>query len=328
MSGAIRVAVIGGGANGEHEVSLASAASATSALDPRRFEVVSFRIGRDGCWHLAGAPVAFHDAVAVLSGCDVVLPLVHGAPGEDGTLAALCELAGVPYVGSGVGAGALAMDKHATKLLAASLGIRTAAATLITAADRGDFAPDGPVVVKPVAAGSSRGVQLVRDPSGWAAALDDAFGYDDRVLVEEVVIGREIDVAVLGGVGGEEPMVSPTLEIHSAGFFDYDAKYGAAHETDVRFEVPAPLDPLESRSLEANALALYRALGCRGVARFDFFLTESGWVFNEANTVPGMTAHSQVPQMFAAAGIRYPELLERLIRDAMAGEVAERSVRA
>ena len=315
MSTRIRVAVIGGGANGEHEVSLASAASAVAAFDRDRFEPVQLTIEKDGSWRSVSGPISLAAAVLLLQSCDVVFPLVHGAPGEDGTLAALCELAGVPYVGSGVGAGAIAMDKHATKLAAASLGIRVASATLLTRAARDDYAWTGPVVVKPVDAGSSRGVQLVAHPLALDAALDDAFAFGDRVLVEEVIVGREIDIAVLFAPDG--PVVSPPLEITSAGFFDYDAKYGAAHETSVRFEVPAPLPPSRLAELERNALALARHLGCRGVARFDFFLTADGWVLNEINTVPGFTAHSQVLQMFAAAGTDYPRLLELLVDAAL-----------
>ncbi|GAA4171854.1 D-alanine--D-alanine ligase [Gryllotalpicola koreensis] len=315
MSGRTRVAIIGGGANGEHEVSLASAAAARAALDRDRYESVAFTIERDGGWLLDSRRVSFAEAVAELARCEIALPLVHGAPGEDGTLAALCELVGVPHVGSGIGAGALAIDKHATKLVAESVGLHTAAGALLTPATRDAYAWCGPVVVKPVTAGSSRGVTAVRAASDLPAALDAAFAWDARVLVEELVVGREIDIAVFESRG--EPRISPPLEIRSEGFFDYDAKYGERHDSEVVFEVPARLTPLELRRLEQGALALYRALGCRGVARLDFFLTARGWVLNEVNTVPGFTAVSQVPQMFAAAGIPYSELLELLIDEAL-----------
>ncbi|AYG05083.1 D-alanine--D-alanine ligase family protein [Gryllotalpicola protaetiae] len=319
MTARTRVAVIGGGANGEHEVSLASAAAAVTALDPQRYDPISFTIGRDGAWLVAGEPLSFAAAVAELSDCDVVLPLVHGAPGEDGTLAALCELAGVRYVGSGVGAGALAIDKHATKLIAQSVGLRTAAAALLTPATRDAYGWSGPVVVKPAGAGSSRGVTAVHEASELARALDAAFAWDARVLVEDMIIGREIDIAVFEPrTAAGEPLISPPLEIRSEGIFDYDAKYGDRHSTDVVFEVPARLTSLELRRLEQGALALYRALGCRGVARLDFFLARDGWVLNEVNTVPGFTAVSQVPQMLAAAGIAYPDLLDLLIQEALA----------
>ncbi|MCL2795983.1 MAG: D-alanine--D-alanine ligase [Microbacteriaceae bacterium] len=315
MTARIRVAVIGGGANGEHEVSLASAASALAALDPDRYEAVPFTIARDGGWLVAGSPLAFGDAVTALAGCDVALPLVHGAPGEDGTLAALCELIGLPYAGSGVGAGAVAMDKHATKLMAASVGIRTAPAALLTRATRDAYAWCGPVVVKPVDAGSSRGVTPVRAPGDLPGALDAAFAWGDRVLVEQLVAGREIDIAVFDE--DDEPIVTAPLEIAAQTFFDYDAKYGETHDTHVVFEVPARLTSLELRRLEQSALALYRALGCRGVARLDFFLDADGWLLNEVNTTPGLTSASQVPLMFRASGIAYPDLLDRLIGEAL-----------
>ncbi|SNY61103.1 D-alanine--D-alanine ligase family protein [Paractinoplanes atraurantiacus] len=305
----LRAAVIGGGRNGEHQVSLASAASVAAALDPEGYEVVRLTIAPDGTWRDdAEAPIGLPAAVGTLQSCDVALPIVHGPRGEDGTLAALLELAGVPYVGSGVRPGALAMDKWVTKLIASELGIATAPGRLLTARTAAGCAWNGPVVVKPVAAGSSLGVTLVREEAAFAEALAEALRHDDRVLVEEVVAGREVDIAVLGDV------VTPALEIVADGFFDYEAKYGGG----TVFRVPAPIDPAATKALEEAARALYDALGCRGVARVDFFLTEAGPVLNEVNTMPGLTGHSQVPRMFAAAGWDYPQLLDRLIRDALA----------
>jgi D-alanine-D-alanine ligase len=303
----IRVAVVGGGANGEHDVSLASAAAVADALNPATYQVTRLTIGRDGTW-----PGGLPRAVATLQGCDVALPVVHGPRGEDGTLAALLDLAGVRYAGSGVRPGALAMDKWVTKLIAADLGIRTAPGRLLTARTARGYAWSGPVVVKPVANGSSLGVTLVRAPAGLPGALAEALRHDDRILVEQVVDGREVDVAVLDGPGGR--IVSPPLEIAAAGFFDYAAKYGGGAD----FRVPAPIDPAAGKALRDAATAMYDALGCRGVARIDFFVTGDGPVLNEVNTMPGLTGHSQVPRMFAAAGMPYPDLLDRLIRDALA----------
>lgn len=305
------VAVVGGGQNCEHEVSLASAASAAAALDPARYEVVALTIGIDGTWHLDGSALTFADAVTVLTGCDVVLPLLHGPRGEDGTLAALCGLAGVPYVGSGLRAGALAMDKQATKLLAQAHGIAVAAGTVVTPATAHTLTWTGPVVVKPVAAGSSQGVRLVTDEAELTDALTAALVLDDRALVEEVVSGREIDVAVLGRADGSR-VVAPALEIAVDGLFDFAGKYGGAAE----FVVPALLEDAELKALEDAALTMYDALGCAGVARIDFFLTPAGPVLNEVNTIPGFTEQSQVPKMFAAAGTSYAELLDTLISDA------------
>jgi D-alanine-D-alanine ligase len=305
----VRVAVIGGGRNNEHEVSLASAASVAAALDPARYDVVRLTIGEDGRWRdAADRPIPLAAAMDVLAGCDVALPMLHGPRGEDGSVAALLEFAGVPYAGSGVRAGALAMDKWATKLVAAAMGIATAPGVRLTAATAAGYRWAGPVVVKPVASGSSRGVSLVAAPPDLPAALAAAFACDDRVLVEDVITGREIDVAVLGGT-----TVSPALEILTDGLFDYDAKYGG----DAKFLIPAPLTDSEKQSIEQAALTMYEALGCAGVARFDFFLTAAGPVLNEVNTAPGFTAQSQVPRMFSAAGVTYPALLDALVADAL-----------
>jgi D-alanine-D-alanine ligase len=313
-----RVAVLGGGQNCEHDVSLASAASARDALDPLAYDVVALTIGRDGRWSDADRPLgtsqaaSLAEALRLLGSCDVVLPLLHGPQGEDGTLAALCDLAGAPYVGSPLRAGALAMDKHATKLVAESAGVRTAAGRLVTAADTVVFG--GPVVVKPVAAGSSFGVTLVEAEADLEPALRAALALDDRVLVEAVVAGREVDVAVLDCLAGER-RVSPPLEILvGEGLFDTTTKYDGS----ARFEVPARLTDTETKALTNAALRVYDALGCRGLARVDFFLTADGPVLNEVNTMPGMTATSQVPRMFAADGLPYPRLLDHLIRTALA----------
>jgi D-alanine-D-alanine ligase len=304
-----RVVVVGGGQNCEHEVSVASAASVAGALEG--YDVARLTIARDGSWLDGdGATIGLPAAIGVLQAAEVVLPVVHGPHGEDGSLAALCELAGTPYVGSGVGAGALAMDKWATKLVAEAVGVRTAAGRLLT---RHDAAPwNGPCVVKPVAAGSSHGVALVRERAQLATALDTAFALDDRVLVEEVLVGREIDIACLRSADARL-VVGPPLEILTDGIFDLETKYDGS----ARFVLPAPLSDVEVKELEEAAVRVFEALGCRGVARVDFFLTADGWVLNEVNTMPGMTEHSQVPKMFAAAGLPYPRLLDELVRGAL-----------
>lgn len=305
-----QVAVVGGGASSEDEVSMATADSVCAALPADEFSVVRLDITRTGGWaDPDGTALSAAEAMGKIAGCDVLFPLVHGPGGEDGTLAALASLLGLRLVGSGVGAGAVAMDKWATKLVAEAVGVRVAAGRLVRTED--EVAWHGPVVVKPVAAGSSNGVSLVRTPDELPLALKEAFAEDDRVLVEEVLVGREIDVAVLRRADGSL-FVSPPLEVHVDGFFDYDAKYGGG----ARFEVPAPLDGDELAALREQAVAMYSALGCAGVARVDFFLTADGYVLNEVNTVPGMTASSQVPLMVAAAGMGYPELLAELVRGA------------
>jgi D-alanine-D-alanine ligase len=307
-----RVAVIGGGRSCEHDVSLASAASVAAGLDPTSYDVVPLTIGRDGTWRDRGRrPMSLVGAAQVLRGCDVAFPVVHGPHGEDGTLAALCDLANLPYVGSDVRAGALAMDKWATKLVAGALGLTTAPGRLVTASTAGVVRWTGPVVVKPVAAGSSLGVSLVTEASALPAALDAALALDSRALVEEVVPGREIDVAVLRRADGSL-LVPPAIEVVGDGLFDFEAKYGGG--ADLR--VPAALTETEVKELEDAAVATYQALGCSGVARVDFFLTEQGPVLNEVNTIPGMTEHSQVPRTFAAAGLTYADLLDELVRGA------------
>ncbi len=309
--GGIRVALVGGGANSEHEVSMASADSVEEVLIEAGFQVERLDLDRGGRWCLpGGVRLEVADAVRILTGCDVLFPMVHGPHGEDGTLAGFAEMLRLPCVGSGVGAGALAMDKWATKLVAQAVGVRVARGELLGA----DSLPvwRGPCVVKPVAAGSSQGVHLVRDPARFQTALHDAFGHDDRILVEEVLQGREIDLAVLRR-GDGSLLVSAPLEIRTAGFFDYEAKYDGS----AQFVIPAPLGVGELAGLEEAARRVFTALGCAGVARVDFFLTREGWVLNEVNTIPGMTAQSQVPRMFGASGVDYPDLLGELVHAAL-----------
>lgn len=309
----MRVAVVGGGQNSEHDVSLGSAAAVADGLTGigKGFEVVRLTIGRDGMWRDDELrPVGLAGAVRVLQSCDVVFPALHGLRGEDGTLAALCELAGVPYVGSGTITGAVAMDKWTTKLVASAVGVTTASGRLVRRGE--DVAWSGPSVVKPATAGSSLGVSLVREPAGLAPALDLAFGFDDRVLVEEFVVGREFCVAVLGGSDGSRT-TAPIEEVVRDGIFDHEAKYSG--HPDIR--LPAELTVAEHDELTVAARRVYDALGCRGLARVDFFLTADGVVLNEVNSTPGLTPHSAAPLMFAAGGVDYADLLTRLVQDAL-----------
>lgn len=311
------VLVIGGGQNAEHEVSLASAAAVAAALRMGDHDVTTVTIDPDGIWRVDGRPnggsVAESLALALplLTRTDVVFPAVHGALGEDGALAALCALAGVRVVGSGLRAGAIGMDKWTTKLVAAAVGLGTARGRLVAAEDIGDVEFEGEVVVKPVSAGSSHGVSLVTEEGELLTALREAARFDRRILVEEVVRGREVDVAVLREKGGIR-WAAPPLEIHATGLFDTATKYDGS----ARFTVPAQLDASEVAALKRAAVAVFDALGCDGVARMDFFLTERGPVLNEVNTMPGLTAASQVPRMFAAAGVTYVDLVSRLVRAA------------
>ncbi len=315
-----RVAVVGGGANAEHDVSLASAAAVRDALAPTH-DVVALTVARDGTWSTDGTPLTFPQAVSLIATCDVLLPAVHGPHGEDGTLAALADLAGVACVGSGVRAGAVGMDKWITKLVAAAVGVAVADGHVVHDVAEALRDPRLPAVVKPVACGSSHGVRRVDTVEELAAGVAAALELDDRVLVEEVVVGREVDVAVLRRADGTT-VTSPPLEIgHAGAVFDTATKYDGS----ARFVVPADLDPADADRLAAAALAVVDALGCEGVARVDFFLTADGPVMNEVNTMPGMTAHSQVPQMFAAAGLPYPDLVAELVEQARVRHAARTS---
>jgi D-alanine-D-alanine ligase len=311
------VLVVGGGRNSEHEVSLASAAAVAAALRMGGHDVTCATIDREGRWRADGIPTgatpaeSLRHALGLIAATDVVFPVVHGVLGEDGALAALCALAEVRVVGSGLRAGAIGMDKWATKLVAEAVGIATAPGRLIAADDIGDLEFAGPVVVKPVSAGSSHGVSLVSTEGQLSAALREAARFDRRILVEEVVRGREIDVAVLREKGGVR-WAAPPLEIHATGLFDTATKYDGS----ARFTVPAALASAETTALQRAAIAVFDALGCDGVARMDFFLTEEGPVLNEVNTMPGMTAASQVPRMFAAVGVPSVDLVDRLVRAA------------
>lgn len=313
-----RVMVVGGGQNAEHEVSLASAAAVAAALRMGGHAVTAVTIDRDGVWRADGIPSCASPAeslgrmMPLLADAEVVFPAVHGERGEDGALAALCALAGVRVVGSGIRAGAIGMDKWATKLVADAVGIRTARGRIVEASDTGDVEFEGAVVVKPVSAGSSYGVSLVRHEEELREALHTAARYDRRILLEEVVAAREVDVAVIREAGGIR-WAAPPLEIHTAGLFDTATKYDGS----ARFTVPARLDAAQTSALKRAAIAMFDAMGCAGVARMDFFLTDDGPMLNEVNTMPGLTAASQVPRMFAAAGVDYAELVERLVRAAL-----------
>lgn len=309
----IRVAVIGGGATPEHEVGRASARSVMGALAPDRYRPIGFTIAGDGTWlNASDEPYpSFAAAMADLRSCEVAFAAVHGAPGEDGALAALFELAGMPYVGCGVAAGAIAMDKQATKLIANSIDIATAPGAVVHSVDDVvDLAP--PVVVKPRSAGSSVGVSWVSGPTELQAAITAALRVGAPALVESAILGREIDIGILEGADGQLAMGAP-LEIVADGVFDNAEKYDGS----ARFVIPAPLTDDEAAELTGAATRVFRALGCAGLARVDFFLTPDGPVLNEVNTMPGLTEHSQYPRMFAAAGVSYPQLLDRLITTAL-----------
>ncbi|MCD2497587.1 D-alanine--D-alanine ligase family protein [Microbacterium nymphoidis] len=315
----MKIAVIGGGRNDEHLVSLASAAGIAHAARQVGWETVALTIDEDGTWRdRQGAELSPSRAVGQLTQCDVVFPALHGVHGEDGAVAGLLELCGVPFVGSPVRAGAIGMDKWLTKLVATAVGIRTAEGVVVPP---GTSSPvvrlPLPVVVKPATGGSSNGVSVVGQRAELSTAIADARRAGATVLVEEYVRGREVDVAVFRDATGQLRLGS-TLEIgvEAGGVFGRAAKYDGT----ARFTLPADLSASEHHAIRESAAAMYDAMECSGVARFDFFVTDTGLVLNEVNTSPGMTEQSQVPRMFAAVGMAYPQLIAELVAAARVPE--------
>ncbi|GAA4734813.1 D-alanine--D-alanine ligase family protein [Amnibacterium soli] len=314
-----RVAVLGGGTSPEHDVSLRSAAAVADALTAAGHDPVAMTIGRDGVWADGGGPLGRTPAaslaagVGLLAGCDVVFPVLHGAPGEDGAIASLADLAALPVVGCPALGGAIAMDKHATKAVAAALGIGVADGVLLLPGDPVPQVPT-PVVVKPTTAGSSFGVSVVRDPADLAPAVALARTAGGTVLVESYVRGREVQLAVVERRDGSLT-VPPPVEygVAEGEVFDTSRKYDGT--AVVRF--PAAVDEPVLAALREAAVRLFRALGCGGLARFDFFVTDDGFVLNEVNTMPGMTPQSGFPRMCAAGGLDLPGLVDELVAVAL-----------
>jgi D-alanine-D-alanine ligase len=350
----IRVAVIFGGKSGEHDVSLRSAASVLKHLDRERFEVVPVGIDRKGYWRQGAVEVEKQngsDALvfagepsqaallpsskgelsqgALLGRVDVVFPVVHGPLCEDGTLQGLLELADIPYVGSGVLASALAMDKDVAKRLAQFEGISVVPGEVIREEvwkksqkqvlegleERLGF----PCFVKPCRMGSSVGVHKGKDRKTLTKALEDAFRYDSKVLIEKAILAREIEISVMENQADfTDPLVSlPGEVISSHEFYSYEAKY--LDENGASLMIPAQLS--ESQIQEAQALAkkAFRTFECEGLARVDLFIDKSSgkMYLNEINTLPGFTSISMYPKLWEASGIPYSELLTRLINLAL-----------
>jgi D-alanine-D-alanine ligase len=303
--------VLAGGRSSEHEISHASAASVVAALDAEQFEVVPVTIPRAGGWIDLVSRGAFD--------VDVVLPVLHGPFGEDGTVQGLLELLDVPYVGAGVLGSALAMDKDRTKAVLRDAGIAVAPSiTLRVFRDHPDDPSIGravverlglPVFVKPVRLGSSVGISRVEALEELPAALELAFRHDDKVLVEQAIVGREVECGVLGN---DAPVASAVGEIvPGTTWYDYEAKY-ADGGSEILIPADLPADAVER--IQSAALAAFEACDLAGMARIDFFLEASGRVvLNEVNTIPGFTDTSVYARLFDAVGVPYPQLLERLI---------------
>jgi D-alanine-D-alanine ligase len=328
----LRVALLAGGRSSEHEISLASARSVLAALDPERYDVVGVQIGRDGRWQLdpgslqlatssggSGLPVPAEDATpAVLGSVDVVLPILHGPFGEDGTVQGLLELLDVAYVGAGVAASALAMDKDLFKKVMRDSGIPVARHHAIRLGDAVENPFGYPVFVKPARLGSSVGISKVHDESELEPAVTLARRHDEKVLVEEFVDGVEVEVGVLGN-RVPPPVASLPGRIDTLGheWYDFSSKYEA---DGMRLEVPPPGLPQETiELLQRRAVDAFVASECEGLARVDFFVRASDGevVLNELNTMPGFTETSVYAKLFEVSGIGYAELLDRLIELAL-----------
>ncbi len=329
MSGRIRVAVVAGGRSSEHEISLASARSVLAALDPERYETTTIAIGRDGHWALEAPsnsllPGSAAETLPVLAdskpaealgAVDVVLPVLHGPFGEDGTVQGLLELAGVPYVGAGVAASALCMDKDLFKAVLRDRGIPVARNVTLRLGDDVQNPFGYPVFVKPARLGSSVGISKAHDESELEAAVALARRHDEKVLVEEFVAGTEVECGVLGNVR-PAPLASVVGEIvPHAEWYDYAAKYDAGGSDII---VPARIPAEIAARVQELAVDSFIATECEGMARVDFFVREGGEVVvNEINTIPGFTSTSVYARLFEASGISYGELLDRLIELAL-----------
>lgn len=347
----LRLGIIFGGRSGEHEVSLASAASVIHAIDRARFEPVPIGIAKDGRWLAGGDPLRVLAEAAgtalpipprtaesiepltevappggfppgLSARLDVVFPLIHGPFGEDGTLQGLLELADLPYIGAGVLASALGMDKVLQKAVFRARGLpvvphlvvlrcrweQDRQAVKAEVAQRVGF----PCFVKPGNLGSSVGVSKVKAPLDLAPALDEAGRYDRKLLVEQAVVGREIEVSVLGNDNPEASV--PGEVIPEREWYDYEAKYTPGL---TRFLIPAPLTSAQTGQVRQMAVEAFQAIDGAGMARVDFFLTADRFVLNEINTIPGFTATSAYPRLWEAAGLPYPALIDRLVQLAL-----------
>jgi len=347
QDGKIRVGIVFGGQSTEHEISILSARNVLAAMDRSRFEPVLIGIDKTGRWRLqdtqkllasaddprlveieGGEPISMALTFASdaslptqASRVDVIFPVLHGMLGEDGALQGLLEVARIPYVGAGVLGSAIGMDKDVMKRLLRDASIPVANFRTVRR-DRFEADPQRacnelavlglPMFTKPANAGSSVGVRKVTNPQALADAVRFAFEFDTKVIAEAAVSGREIELAVLGGT---PPTVSPAGEVvveHPDGFYSYDAKYIDAH--GARLDIPARISADQQRQAQALALQVFDILECEGMARVDLFLTREGKLLvNEINTIPGFTAISMYPKLWALSGISPTELVTRLI---------------
>jgi len=317
----VRIAVLAGGCSGEHEVSLASGAAVRAGLEAAGHEAVAVEIDRGGRWSHVGERVTIEPAAGLL-GADAVFPALHGPFGEDGTVQGLLEIADVPYVGAGVLASALCMDKVTFKDLMAQAGVpQVDYAGVREDDDLGPLDRLGlPVFVKPARLGSSVGISKVTRAGELAPALAAAFEHDPLAIVEAMSHGMEVECSVLGN---EEPLASEPGEIViESEWYDYAAKYDSG---GMRLVVPARLEPPVRVEVQRLAEAVFTRVDCAGMARVDFFVEPGGRVLvNELNTIPGFTSTSVFAKLFEASGVPYAELLDRLVRLAVERHARER----
>jgi len=320
----VRVAIVMGGRSSEHDVSLDSARSVLDALDPARYETVTVEIARDGRSAVETLPVPTSRVPESLAGVDVVFPVLHGPFGEDGTVQGLLELANVPYVGAGVTASALCMDKDLFKSVLRDKGIPvTSSVTLLRGFDGFENPFGFPVFVKPARLGSSIGITKARSEDELRAGIELAFQHDEKVLVEEFVRGVEVECSVLGN---EKPVASiPGEIVANSDWYDYSAKYD---EGGMDLVIPPRVSDEAIERVQELSVEAFRVTECEGMARADCFVRDDGEVLvNELNTIPGFTATSVYAKLWEASGVPYPELLDRLLQLALERHGDERKYR-
>jgi D-alanine-D-alanine ligase len=328
------VAVLHGGRSSEHEISRMSGATVLAGVAAAGHEAVPVVLERDGTWSGPdGEPLALRPAGGLL-GADVAFPVLHGPFGEDGTVQGLLELLDVPYVGAGVLASSLCMDKIVFKDVLAADGVPQVAYAGLSEARR-RAAPDAvraelealglPLFVKPARLGSSVGIVRVEEHAALDAALDEAFAHDGRVIAEAFSPGLEVECAVMGLDDPRASVPGEIVLLKGAGWYDFEAKYA---EGGMELRVPARLSPETVETVRRLAVETFARVGCTGLARVDFFVEDGGRVLvNELNTLPGMTPTSAFPKLWEATGVPWPETCDRLLRWAVERYEAERSGR-
>ena len=314
----MKVAVLGGGRSSEHEISLDSAESVRAGLREAGHEPLEVLIGRDGRWSFAGEPLILAPGGGLL-GADAVFPALHGPFGEDGTVQGLLDLLDVPYVGAGVLASSVSMDKAVFKDLMAGHGVPQGDYAVVRAGGAPTtFGP--PAFVKPARLGSSVGISKAVSEVELDRAIELAFEHDPVVVVERLVEGMEVECSVLGN--GDPQASTPGELVINSDWYDYEARYT---EGGMELVVPARTPLVDE--VRRLAVEVFKIVGCAGMARVDFFVTEDGVLVNELNTIPGFTATSVYAKLWEASGVPYPELLDRLLQLALERHGDERKYR-